>query len=527
MNLRMSLKNLYRRDSRRNIWLAVIGLLEYLFALPFCFSGKIVNFKEWSKIPFKEARGDLLISRDGELISLFYDNKMLCIVLCGLAVLNGIILFSYLSSRKKLDFYFSQPFQKRELFWVSYIQGAVNGIVPYLISLLAVLVMAGVNNCFSGTLVLVVLQTFLVNVLFYLAVYAFTILACCLTGKFVFSILGAGTLLMYFPCLLECVRNIFNGEAVSAVDLWDKYVMISPVEIYGRIYNSQKYIVYSHERLSTALCDMSDILYLIVLLVISTFAARLLYARRNSEAAGKTIAFPIAKVIIKALLVIFITLFVATSFESVFNEDTVFFKGIGLVIGAMSGLYIVDSLIELNWTACFKKGWNQFAYAAAALAVAGSVYVYSYSVRYNGLDSVPKYYSVEQAKKDGCVILDSGKLVYGEDKWKQFMEDVHSKKDSMVRVMDGGYGENAFADYVYKDGFVHEYTKYNLFSSGRRLPYLLAVDGLNSMEEEKTEYTAYVLTDKEDLTLEDYRNWEMEGSKSNFVIRELFIKEMK
>ena len=212
MSMKTSLRKFCISECKRNIWLAVISFVSLFMVLPFFFTRLMVALQNEYGVTFREARDLALLPRDQKLFSLTYENVGIPLVLCFLAIIHGCILFSFLSSRKKQDFYYSQPIKKKDLFWVTYLQGVVYGIVPYMICLIIVAIMALANGCCSGVFLVILLHIFLFNSLVFLSVYSVVAVACSLTGKQIFSVLGAGVLLGYFPMLYMIVQYIFNGR---------------------------------------------------------------------------------------------------------------------------------------------------------------------------------------------------------------------------------------------------------------------------------------------------------------------------
>lgn len=508
MSMKTSLRKFCISECKRNIWLPVISFVSLFMVLPFFFTRLMVALQNEYGVTFREARGSALLPRNQKLFSLTYENAGIPLVLCFLAIIHGCILFSFLSSRKKQDFYYSQPIKKKDLFWVTYLQGVVYGIVPYMICLIIVAIMALANGCCSGVFLSILLHIFFFNSLLFISVYSVVVVACCLTGKLIFSVLGSGVLLGYFPMLYFIAQYIFDGSLLRFSKGLALICKMSPityaVESFNSVY-SYRYDGRYNGRLAVISYNHSGIIGLLAFLIVGVVAARILFVKRSAEAAGKPIAFTNAKKIIKAFLVALISLGVTALFVVLFRDDTRFCKIVGMIVGIVFGIYVVDTLMELNWKASLIKWKTQWVYALIAVAAVTSMYNYSYRFRYNGFSDIPKYYTVDQAEKDGCVILSCGEVVKGEDTIERFMSDVENGKEGKIRVVENGYGETAYFDYVYKNGVITSYNKYNLFSNAGEYPYLKKITGRFKDDGETKDTTYYVLTDKKDLTFDDYR----------------------
>lgn len=527
MNRKTSLRKLYISECKRNIWLAVISFVSLFLVLPFFFTRLMVSLQNEYGVSFRDASGSALLPRDQKLFALTYENAGIPIVLCFLAIIHGIILFSFLSSRRKQDFYYGQPIKKKDLFWVTYLQGVVYAIVPYMVCLIIVAIMALANGCCSKVFLGILIHIFFTNSLTFLSVYSVVVVACCLTGKLVFSVLGAGVLLGYFPALYLIAQYIFDGNLIHFGKGLVRICKMSPLAYVLTSFKRVSSYCYgiATGRLKVVSYKQTDILGLVAFFVVGVLVARILFVKRSGEAAGKPIVFNSAKKIIKGFLVALCTVGVTVLFVAIFHDDTRFCKIIGVLAGIVFGIYVVDTLMELNWKASLINWKMQWVYALIAIAAVASLYNYSYQFRYNGFSDIPKYYTIEQAEKDGCVIIDCDEIIKGEDSIERFMSDVENGKEGMIRVVEKGYGEIAYFDYVYKNGFITCYNKYNLFSDGEKYPYLKKVKGHFEGDEEKIDKTYYILTDKKDLTFDDYRSWmeDTEG-KIEYSVNCIFVK---
>ncbi|MDO4329479.1 MAG: DUF6449 domain-containing protein [Lachnospiraceae bacterium] len=329
---------LFREDVKRKAWAAALLGLTLFFSLPVAMAMVISTIREedWGAEMAAARRYQNVM----ETLSFGDSFPLVTLVLfCG-AVVMGIATFSYLHHKKQVDFYHSLPV-KRDLQFVVHITTGI--LLPALIYLIAVgmaLVVAAVNGICSGEILITAVTGYLANLMYYLLVYAVVVLAVMMTGTVIASLLGTAVFFWYFLGLSAAITAFCSN--------WlDAYYYNSP-SIWNRV-------LFKLSPVWAVLSAMSDgitpkmaagSLAATVLLIAASF---LLYQRRPSEAAGKTMAFRISMPIIKVLLVILFGMTGALFFSSV--KDSLGW----MVFGAVTGVVISHCVIEVIYHADFKK----------------------------------------------------------------------------------------------------------------------------------------------------------------------------
>ena len=523
MILKTSYKNLYGMEAKRNLFLTAINTFGIFLVLPFFFLQKIVSFGTDYGVAFRYAKNALLQFRNMSLYQISNGNNVLGVILIMLAILNGITLFSYLFSKKKQDFYLSQPVTRKALFWITYMQGIVNMVVPYVLNLILVIILAAANRCLSGTFFVMLLQAFGVSSLLYLATYSLTVLACTLTGKLFSAVLGAGVFLGYGPVLYVIADYLFDGSLYRLDIAASKIYLISPITIFSQMYrdNWDSFRMKNKGFLGVMHYDFRLIIALVLMFTISLVVARFAFLRRNAGETGKTIVFYWAKKVIKGFLVAITVLFSACIFPSLYDEYSMKYFIMGIVVGIVFSVVVYDLILEQNWKGCLRNWKEQGIYIIIAIIAVVSAKGYQDHYKYKGFNDIPDEYSVEKALADGCVVVGEDDIEYldwdygysmnfpiykdiqGIENLDQFVKDVNAGKDAKLRIVETSDGSNEYYDYIYKNGVIDRYTTYSLYGVGETYSKLVRLRGKTSENEADRVY--YVLTNKKNTTFEDFK----------------------
>lgn len=75
---------------------------------------------------------------------------------------------------------------------------------------------------------------------------------------------------------------------------------------------------------------------------------------------------------------------------------------------------------------------------------------------YKNIDELPRDYSKEQAKEDGCVVVENNNFYAGKEKFKEFLEKSKNEENMSIRIVDYEISENFVSirinDLEYRDG---------------------------------------------------------------------------
>lgn len=105
------------------------------------------------------------------------------------AIMNSINGFSYVYSRKKVDFYHSLPVKRSRMFWNRVYTGLLYYLVPYMIMEFFAVCIGAAKGFFSLKLMELAARLLLVHLLLYFLFYFSIVLVFCVTGNFLMGVL--------------------------------------------------------------------------------------------------------------------------------------------------------------------------------------------------------------------------------------------------------------------------------------------------------------------------------------------------
>lgn len=291
----MTSKNLFfkllKEDLKRRIWTIALSVLAFFLFLTVALAISIGNYD-----PDYFAKEQIAENIAGMIGPQYLIVSF--ITIAG-ALICGLSSFFYLHSRKKVDLYHSIPVRREMLFAVSYLNGLLIYLVPYIINVLLCFVILQMNGLMSLDRLLVAFTAVGINLLYYCLIYTLAIIAVMLTGNIVVSCLGTAVFLVYGPVLMG-IKVMYCTEFFKtyAGDRSDSVILkfLSPLGSYLYAANPRSLGDYQMDHTSI----IKTVLITVVLLLFALF----LYKKRPSEAAGKAMAFSVSKPIIKFLLVL-------------------------------------------------------------------------------------------------------------------------------------------------------------------------------------------------------------------------------
>ena len=213
-------------------------------------------------------------------------NVFVTLATVAMAVLLAAVSFHYMHKKKQVDFYHSLPIRRPWLFLVSFLAGLFGFLFAYLLNLalsLGIIFCSGFGQALSGVQVL---GTMALHLVFFLAVYAFSILSHQLAGTTATGLLCNGFLLALFPAALGL--TIVYGQL-----LFDHWYL--PDEIVSRL-GQWLSPLWSYFTMSFSYNDSiraGMVVYWLVWALVLGGVGMFLYTRRPSESAGKAVAFPV------------------------------------------------------------------------------------------------------------------------------------------------------------------------------------------------------------------------------------------
>lgn len=241
-------------------------------------------------------------------------NIGICFLFILLAVFAATIIFSYLHSQKKIDFYHSQPMSEGNRFFNLYSGGLLCNYIPYIITFLLNLIITKCYGVFTFDLFQQALATALIYMLAYFAAYQIAVLMTIITGNILYSVTLTGIAFiseMVFRKLVENFSDEFfrNYCTSSAKELlhckWSA--------VWALLQKAELVFQWTSAREMWKIAG-STCIWVAILSVLTVLVAYFAYRKRPAEYTGPSLAFSWTKPVIKVLVTIQATLLVINLF---------------------------------------------------------------------------------------------------------------------------------------------------------------------------------------------------------------------
>ncbi len=416
----------------------------------------------------------------------------------GAAVVVAFIQFSYLHSRREMDFYGSLSVRRESLFSQRLAYGFVDFAIPYTVMLFVCVIVGATRGVVTGSLIIYLMESWLYNLIGFLLIYFVTALAILLTGRRWVAFLGAIVLLsggFLLQTLIDGANSVFF-DTYYYVEEGQLLSYLSPVYLLYQMREVIFDLEYAKELLSGSAILMAAITILICVLL--TLLLRFVVRIRPAEKAGQSMAFEIPARVIHIGLSIFggfaIGMF-AMSF--VYVNDTIWLFA-GAVFGSVCMYILVQFIYTLDIRRTFTYKWQIFAISAVVLALC-SIYSFdlfgyddylpkqgrleSVAIRYNDDNSYNNFYLDGKFYGGTDYALETMTLAADDTVYGLLAETV-AKQDMFV---NGGYLDGDYS-------LDRLYVKYRL-NSGREVERMYLIP----MIEYKNEFAYF-------YSQEDYRN---------------------
>lgn len=292
MTSKISSVKLFKESLKRNGAMAALLMLIYFCCFPLA---SMLMMRDWSS--WYTAKETWMIK---EMRWLLAYNEMFLFLTMGFAAVLGILQFAYLHNREKLDFYHSFPVRREKLFAIRYVSGVAVWLVPYVVNLLLALSLTGFKGYGDSITFMQAVKGIGVQLVCFLLIYSFMILAMMLTGKIFTAILGMGVFSVFCPMFLLLLDGMCTEYFTTYISAFadGKYMLLSPVSVCVELLTRFA----EPERCSK---DLLLGLFLLALLVAGICVC--LYRYRSTESAGRSMAFSKAARVIKFVLVVCIS----------------------------------------------------------------------------------------------------------------------------------------------------------------------------------------------------------------------------
>lgn len=394
-------------NNKRRIWVWVAVLLSQLALYPGMMTVYLSRIKHWNG-ENRYASAALYQKALNAAAADAVGFKTICLFpITILAALTAIQGFSYLHDRKKVDFYYSVPVSTKRRFFVIYGNGIAIYLFSYLTSVILALLFALTQGALTGAALIECGLAFLMNILYFLAVYHTAILAVMITGNLVVSTAATAGLLLAEYTMVQ----LFNQMKALFFKTYS-YGLFRQTEAKFSVlidYDRQIYPLKLQEDMGKNLQVLLPMFGRWLVVIIVTFLlAYLGYRKRPVEAAGKPVVFDRLKPLIK----IFAALAVGFEVCSILYETS--YQNALLAAAAMLGAtvlccMVIEVIYEYDVRAVIKHLFSTGLCAAVVLIIFGSFYfdLFGYD------EYIPEKDQIESA----AFYLYSGYQSYFEDEW--------------------------------------------------------------------------------------------------------------
>lgn len=401
MTSKVSFFNLMREDIRRRTWTIVLSVIAFFISMPLVFLLIMEEMKWYIEAESRRAEYFLV-----QMQNFFGPENIVSVVTVTGAIICGIGGFAYLFSKNKVDLYHAIPVKRTTQFWVSYLNGILIYLVPFIVSIAACLVIAAAYSGMSASLIGMACVMLLVQLIFYLLFYNTAIIAVMVTGNMITCILSLGIFFFYTISLIgikELYMTFFDtyyyGGGVSDTPAKLTSSFLGFIYFIG---DWSKYGSLTGELLTT-------LFYYFVMMLLLLGAAIFLYQKRPSEMAGKSIAFPKIQPVCRVLLVIPITLLSGAFFTALGGNSSLGWMIFGLLFGLILSHGFIEVLFQMDIHAMFSYKKQLLLSGIMAFVIAFIFYfdVFSYdsylpqenkiesvSIAFNEIESNHEYYTI-------------------------------------------------------------------------------------------------------------------------------------
>ncbi len=315
--------------------------LEYLVRAEFAPGVKPISIPEYLTNYFASAGGILLM-----------------LIAAATAIFAGICTMQYLNHRPGVQFYHALPIRRHTLFLTEAATKAIHWILPFVANfLLSFLICASFGGITNETFLLLG-RLYLQAIAVFAAFYGCSALASVLCGTTIMRVILLLWGLLVVPAVVaELVW--FAGIFVSKTHMTDAFSMsvlrlLSPVT---RFFSE-----------NPSLLKVGDVVYFLVVAVLTMAAAVFFYRVRRSEDTGKMIVFPRLASIVKYSSMLVATLLFGLVLYEIEGEMWMI---VGFAIGAFVSFMLLNVILERSAKAIFRglRGFFIFAVCFVVLLV--------------------------------------------------------------------------------------------------------------------------------------------------------------
>lgn len=361
MTKRVSGLKLLAEDIRHRSWLIFMTLAGALLLQPFALQMELSSLEYGRADLLPEDLAWLAESKQNAAEAILGGGNTLILLGCFFtAVVAAVTGFSYLQSKKQVDFYHSLPVRRERLFFSRYLGGCLMTMIPYGAAVAASLFgVAGAHGVFCGELARTAAQGLSMFLLLFLVFYTLSILAMLLTGRILTGLLLTGFLNLYGVLCAGMAGRMMNYYFDNYYDPssgnFGPEDFVSPVSLASKIGSRLK----DGEAVSPGIWAFLWIAGALLLFLCVTA-----YRKRASEAAGNAFVWRWMEPVIKVAAVIPGALWVANLLQWIGYLSSPAMMILTVALAAL----LLNGIIEFIYSQDLKNIWRHKISGIAGLA---------------------------------------------------------------------------------------------------------------------------------------------------------------
>ncbi|MDD3340123.1 MAG: DUF6449 domain-containing protein [Lachnospiraceae bacterium] len=352
---------------RRELWMGALALLVFFLVLPVSTLMKVELWAEQLNQGMK-----LWEIQQNYAGMLSFNNLGLLIVTFVSAAVFGITGFAYLHNQRQVDFYYSQPVGRRELFTSRAVVAVLYYVVPYVLNLVLALVIGLAKGVCTSRAFSMAGLAFVHNILLFVIAYMLSVIAMELTGRIFVGILGSATLLLYgwgicYTLMGYIGRNFVTFDPRSVK--WLEWIgHLSPV--YWGVSDYRNYTSAFTGKSIHVSGFILSMLFLVLVGAATTVLAYFLNKIRKAESANHSMAFPKIGTVIKFAIVIPASLLVGVFTDTFTYQRRFTWTICGIVFSAILLNGIMEIIYHMDFRRVLRHKLQLLLMVCASVAVA-------------------------------------------------------------------------------------------------------------------------------------------------------------
>lgn len=293
-------------------------------------------------------------------------NDVLITVVVILGAFLGISGFSYLHSKKKVDYYHALPITRRELFWVITASSLLIFSIMLVATSLLKIVITTVLGYTTGTFLKHMLMSMFIYWLGFTSSYLVAVLAMIMTGNIIVGIMGTVVFITWIPVIIRYIVPVLSSTFFTSY--------VKPQHIVSYLdYGSPVFLLYRLLFEGKEQWDYGQkaVVFLAICIWIFLLAmlCQWLFEKRPSESAEKAMVFPSWNPVIRFLLVIPASIYAGFYLYSMAIGSSKLWMFVGIILGVICFHGFIECIFQFDLHGMFASKKQMGAELLIALCI--------------------------------------------------------------------------------------------------------------------------------------------------------------